>query len=269
LKQILINLCNNAIKFTHIGSVTLKVHYQLVAVNGTSNKSGNEDLVNRLHFSVIDTGIGMTPEQMSNLFVAFNQADNSITRRYGGTGLGLYISKELALKLGGDITVQSALNQGSTFTLWLEPKKVGELVQERVAADRSPSGALAVDTATPKLVAPRILLAEDNVDNQKLILLYLRRMNAKVTVVQNGQQALAKANDSDYDLILMDVQMPVMDGLEATQAIRKKGVSIPIFALTANTQAEEVQRCFAAGCTGHVAKPVDIEILKSVVLKCY
>ncbi len=267
LKQILINLCNNAIKFTHIGSVTLKVHYQMAANQRSS--SSNEAPVNRLHFSVIDTGIGMTPDQMGNLFMAFNQADSSITRRYGGTGLGLYISKELALKLGGDINVQSALNQGSTFTFWIETKKIGELVHERCNDDdRSLAGdSLTADAAKPDLIAPRILLAEDNVDNQKLILLYLRRMNAKVTVVQNGQQALAKANNNDYDLILMDVQMPVMDGLEATQAIRKKGVLIPIFALTANTQADEVQRCFAAGCTGHVAKPVDIEILKAVVLK--
>jgi PAS domain S-box-containing protein len=254
LRQILINLLANAIKFTHHGSVRLVVEYD------------PQTAPSRLRFRVIDTGIGMLAPQVAGLFQPFTQADASTTRQYGGTGLGLTISRRLARMLGGDITVESAPNEGSVFTL---------TVQIGVPADvalvpptgPAPSARHATETAATTLTG-RILLAEDCVDNQRLLSYLLSRAGAEVTVVENGRlaveligAALAAGRPAPCELVLMDMQMPELDGYEATRCLRQLGYHGPIIALTAHAMTSDRARCLAAGCTDYASKPVNTRSL--------
>lgn len=243
LKQILINLCNNAIKFTEKGSVHLTVNYYAA--------------INKLQFEIIDTGIGMTQEQIKNLFNPFSQADVSTTRKYGGTGLGLYLSRKLAKCLGGDINVTSTAGKGSCFTLIID---AGD-IEGKALLNAVPKAAevLRLNPAHTEMstVQGRILLAEDNPDNQQLISLYLRKRGALVTVAENGEIAIPLAMQGDFDLVLMDMQMPVMDGVTATRRLRAEGYAGPIVALTANAMQEDVDKCLAAGCNDFLGKPID------------
>ncbi len=247
LRQILLNLVGNAIKFTPRGSVRLEV-------------GPVEDT--RLCFEVIDTGIGLDAEQQARLFTAFSQADASTTRRFGGTGLGLAISKRLAGMLGGDLRVRSVPGEGSTFTLTID---VGSLAGVRLL-DRPPDVPAAAERREPSAHAPqalrgRILLAEDGLDARRLLARHLRAAGAEVETAENGlvacELALRAAEaGAPYDLILMDMQMPELDGYAAAARLRAAGYRGPIVALTAHAMEDERARCLGAGCDGFAAKPI-------------
>ena len=247
LRQILLNLVGNAIKFTPRGSVRLEV-------------GPVEDT--RLCFEVIDTGIGLDAEQQARLFTAFSQADASTTRRFGGTGLGLAISKRLAGMLGGDLRVRSVPGEGSTFTLTID---VGSLAGVRLL-DRPPDVPAAAERREPSAHAPqalrgRILLAEDGLDARRLLARHLRAAGAEVETAENGlvacELALRAAEaGTPYDLILMDMQMPELDGYAAAARLRAAGYRGPIVALTAHAMEDERARCLGAGCDGFAAKPI-------------
>jgi PAS domain S-box-containing protein len=243
LKQILLNLTSNAIKFTDSGSVSVRVRHLPTA--------------GQLSFEVTDTGIGMTDEQMEKLFVPFMQADSSTTRKYGGTGLGLFLSKQLAEKMGGAITVTSTPGTGSCFTLSVPTGSLEDVAfVHDASAWAEPSGAAAAASAAPRL-AGRVLLAEDNPDNQRLIALHVQRLGAELAVVGNGEEALQRALAEPFDLVLMDMQMPVLDGMQATRRLRAQGYRGPIVALTANAMQDDIRRCEEAGCDGFLTKPID------------
>ena len=265
LKQILVNLIGNAVKFTETGGVRLITR---LVEDGTEPK---------MQFDVLDTGIGMTAEQVHKLFQPFSQADTSTTRKFGGTGLGLMISKRLAEMLGGTITVQSKPGEGSLFRVTVT---TGVLHGVKMLGD--PATATSVQPETPaaakRAVAKldcRILLAEDGPDNQRLIAHILRKAGAQVTVVENGKLAAeaalaARDQGRPFDVILMDMQMPVMDGYEATALLRQKGYAGPIIALTAHAMAADRQKCLDAGCDNYATKPINrarlIEMVESHAL---
>lgn len=263
-KQVLVNLVSNAIKFTQKGKIQLSVYRDITYFNHT------------MRFEISDSGIGMTPEQLSRLFQPFTQADASTTRKFGGTGLGLTISKRLAQLLGGDITVTSEAGVGSTFSFTLDggPRQGVELL-ENLTADQL---AIISETDTDeevRLTGGRILLAEDGEDNQDLISTHLRRAGAEVIIAGNGRLAVESAMDAmrpgpqgdPFDLILMDMQMPELDGYGATRRLRAAGIELPIIALTANAMAEDRVRCLEAGCTDYVSKPITRNHLLSVVAR--
>ena len=270
LRQILINLMGNAVKFTERGSVKLVVRMM------DPPKSANP----HIGFEVIDTGVGMTPQQRIAIFKPFSQADNSMTRRFGGTGLGLTISKRLAQMLGGDIMSESVQGKGSSFLAVIETGPLAD-VQMLDAADEAlsgkaeeprsseaegPSSGRANGLRDTKLVdirlSGRILLAEDGLDNQRLIAFLLKQRGADVTVAENGQiavDAVSRAREAGqpFDCILMDMQMPVLDGYAATRQIRDAGCRTPVIALTAHAMRGDKERCLEAGCDDYLAKPVD------------
>ena len=241
LKQILINLYNNAIKFTGQGFVTIHVRCDIPHQQMT--------------FAVTDTGVGITPEQLGNLFTAFTQADLSTTRRFGGTGLGLHLSRQLARLMGGDIKVESAYGQGSRFSLTIDtgPLSDVELIIDHAEIVKVP----AAETAPrEEYLSGNVLLAEDNANNQRLITMNIKRVGASVTIVPNGEMAVERALSGEYDLILMDMQMPVMDGLSAVKLLRQAGYSQPIVAITASALHHNVERYLAAGCDSYISKPI-------------
>ena len=248
LSQIVFNLLSNAVKFTETGTVSLTFEAEDV---------GEGQM--RLRISVTDTGVGITPEVQARLFRAFEQADGTISRRFGGTGLGLSISLRLAQMMGGDIRVSSVPNLGSTFELTLTCAK-GEARATRLAYSSID------DDNVVGFV--RILVAEDNPANQKVIGLFLNPIGAHVTIVENGQEALEALAVEPFDLVLMDMQMPVMDGLEATRRLRagdSRNRHVPVLALTANVLESHRKACFEAGMNGHIAKPIDARALLSEV----
>jgi signal transduction histidine kinase len=254
LKQILLNLCSNAIKFTQRGSVRISVRYQADPA--------------ALLFTVSDTGIGMTPEQQSRLFQPFVQADVSTTRRYGGTGLGLYLSNQLAAALGARIRVKSEPGKGSRFQLVL-PLPAAVPADELLTLEGDLRIYERAEFAISGFAAPdlrgRVLLAEDGIDNQRLLAAYLRQAGLDVTVVGNGRDAVETALRREFELILMDIQMPVLDGVAATQMLRGAGYSRPIVALTANVMKSDVQRYREIGCDDVLAKPVERERFYQVI----
>ena len=245
LRQVMVNLLGNAIKFTLQGEVKLTVR----PVNSL------------ICFSVVDTGIGIDSAQIPGLFQAFEQADGKTTRRFGGTGLGLAISRDLARLMGGDITVRSVLDQGSTFTLCLPLTKTQ---QPEHFAPRPPQ------TAGARLAGVSVLAVEDDELNRRVLREMLEYEGATVVLAHNGQQALDRLHELDpatFDIALMDVQMPVMDGYEATRQINSIAPSLPVIGLTAHAMAEERERCLAAGMEAHVTKPVDQDYLVTVLLQ--
>ncbi len=255
LRQILINLIGNAIKFTDQGGVTV----------GVSHEPAGED-EGTLSIAVRDTGIGIAHDKLELLFDEFAQADASTTRRFGGTGLGLAISKRLAELLDGSITVESEPGRGSTFAVHLTVKTVArpqlDAATEEASQSTSADRRQAAQVSSTFLEGRRILLAEDGIDNQRLITLLLKKAGAEVTVAENGREAVdqvADAQDDDrpFDLVLMDMQMPVMDGLAATRELRNRGCTIPIIALTANAMEGARRDCLDAGCDDYLTKPID------------
>ncbi len=259
LNQILLNLISNAIKFTEQGQVTVSM---------TLVEDAGEPM---LELVVADTGVGMTEAQISRLFQPFVQADASTARRFGGTGLGLFISRHLANLLGGDITVASQPDQGSVFTLRLSAQPVDDAHLTEPAAVTGQSGSAASQASAVQL-SGRILLAEDVRTNRILIETILTRSGLTVTTAENGAEALglalgAEADGQPFDLILMDMQMPVMDGYEATEKLRTQNYQRPIVALTAHAMAEELQKCLTAGCNAHASKPVNRQALLDLIAK--
>lgn len=255
LRQILLNLLGNAVKFTPSGSVTLRVGL---------GRAGEGGVV--LRFGVEDTGIGMSQDVLSRIFRPFTQADSSTTRQFGGTGLGLTLCKRFAEMLGGSISVQSEPGRGTTFEFTIDPGPVdgAALIDNASLAGRAPSP-MTPDTPTPTgnlALNARVLVAEDGKDNQVLIRHYLSHTGADVTIVGDGQAAIdeiarAEREGTGYDLVLMDVQMPRMDGHAAARALRAAGFTRPILALTAHAMATDRARALEAGCDDHITKPID------------
>ncbi len=264
LRQILINLVGNAIRFTETGSVRIVARLLRFAARSAL-----------LQVDVIDTGIGLTAQQAMRLFRPFSQADSSTTRKFGGTGLGLTISKRLAEILGGDITFESDPGKGSTFSVTVE---TGDLDGVRMLARPAKAMALAVpeptagNTAPAVRIAGRVMLAEDGIDNQRLVRFILKKAGAEVSVADNGQIALdealaARDRGDPFDLILMDMQMPVMDGYEATRTLRAVGYTGVIIALTAHAMAGDEAKCREAGCDAYLTKPIDRTVFLPTVAK--
>lgn len=269
VRQILVNLVGNALKFTEIGQVLLSIR---------------TDFVNRrMSFTVSDSGIGMSQAQIDRLFGAFVQADASTTRKFGGTGLGLRISKRLAEMLGGDIDVESAPGRGSCFTATimtgdlegvttLEPLSARAAVRDVLTVPARTTDASKPSESEMALAGMRILLAEDGPDNQRLIGHFLRKAGAEVVVVENGKLAVESLTVDNtlegalivpppFDLCVTDMQMPEMDGYAATRLLRAKGSTLPIVALTANAMSSDMQRCLDAGCDDYATKPIDKQSL--------
>ena len=268
LRQILINLVGNAIKFTETGHVTIE--YSLIH---------DEEGQSRLQFRVIDTGMGMDETQIARLFKPFSQADSSMAREFGGSGLGLAISKRLAGLLGGDVQVESSPGKGSTFTLTVAVENVDEVsdaAHDDTVYDDQPKpvreGVQPSEPKTPTTLSCRVLLAEDGPDNQRLISFMLRKAGADVTIAENGQVAVrcvqaAGECGHPHDVILMDMQMPVLDGYDATRMLRSGGYRGPIIAITAHAMTEDRRKCLEAGCDDYVAKPIKRDALLEVVAR--
>jgi Amt family ammonium transporter len=270
VRQILINLVGNAIKFTQYGEI------QLV----TRMDAPTPGAPPMLRFDVRDTGIGVSPEQALAIFQPFTQADTSITREFGGTGLGLAISKRIADRLGGDIAVTSAPEEGSTFSLTIDPGPLDDVKMVEDPHQIAPPEKRETPAKKEVVFPPDalILLVEDGIDNQTLLSFFLKKAGARVMVVDNGEIAVEKVDltlkgytrrrgdpPGPFDLILMDMQMPVMDGYEATWRIRELGYKGPIIALTAHAMTEDRQKCLDAGCDDYITKPVKRDTFLSVV----
>ena len=265
LRQILVNLVGNAIKFTEQGGVSIEVRY--------------DEQMEELKFSVIDTGVGLTEKQIARLFDAFEQADTTTTREFGGTGLGLHISQRLATLLGGNIVCNSTFGQGSTFTLTIYTSTIdtgnmlaaGPLVEFYTQPDAD-SQTLANQKTQKQNKAPltgtRILLVEDGKDNQRLINHHLTKAGAEVTIVENGKLAVESLtadsgitgpllDPTPFDLVVTDMQMPEMDGYTEVRLLRHLGCALPIIALTAHAMKEDIEKCLDAGCDYYASKPIE------------
>ena len=254
LRQVLLNLIGNAIKFTAAGSV-----HVIVTLANDDTQTGQP----LLEVTVIDSGVGMNPDQVQKLFRPFQQADGSTTRRFGGTGLGLTICRRLAQMLGGDIEVRSRPGTGSRFVLRIQTGDLTgvPLLQEHGESLTHPAQHVQ-DPALSIRLRGRVLLAEDGVHNQKVLCFYLQKTGIEVTVVENGRQACdavsrVVAPERPFDLILMDMQMPEMDGYTAAATLRSGGYGGPIIALTAHAMAHDRSRCLQSGCTDYLTKPID------------
>jgi PAS domain S-box-containing protein len=260
LRQVIVNLVGNAVKFTENGTIGIGVSFLPQWQSGQSAVS----------VEVTDTGIGIPQEALPRLFQPFMQAESSTTRRYGGTGLGLAISRQIVTALAGELTVHSVPGKGSTFTVTIPTGDIagvnllqspGEAICENEAGTRW-------TPAADVLRGVRVLLAEDSIDNQALLCTVLGNVGAKVAVVENGRLAIERAEASTFDVVLMDMNMPEMDGYEATRRLRDRGYRRPILALTANAMSGDCERCLAAGCDAHLAKPIDRLRLIRTIAKC-
>jgi len=258
LQQILDNLVNNAIKFTESGEIAVRVVREDSA--GADSDRGNSEASVTLRFSVSDTGIGIDPDARETLFQPFTQADSSTTREFGGTGLGLTICQRLTKAMGGEISVESAPGEGSTFHVTLplalperdesEPEATGEAI----ASAEPPSETTSSDS-------PRVLLVEDYVDNCELMLLLLDELGYSADVVTDGQQCVDRLSEQSYDIVLMDCQMPILDGYAATRHLRDRGYDKVIIGLTARAMSGEREKCLEAGMDDYLSKPVDVDEL--------
>ncbi len=262
IKQVITNLVGNAIKFTpDSGRVEVFIKTEPTQLDTNSIK---------LSVSIADTGVGMTKEEQDKLFKPFVQADSSITRKYGGTGLGLNISKELANMMNGDVFVESNEGGGSKFTFYLILKKSelanASIEQEGNIRDLEKQAEKLLKTEKNEV---RILLVEDNLINTKLFVKLLENNGYSCDSVKNGEECLKKIKEKTYDIIFMDCQMPVMNGYEATKKIREDGNEVFIVALTADAMKEDVQRCYDVGMNKFLSKPVDVNSLLDILTKLY
>ncbi len=247
LQQILMNLLSNALRFTENGNITLKY-------SGDSAKA---------QFSVTDTGIGLTPEQVKKLFALFSQADQSTTRKYGGTGLGLILSQKLAQALGGDVILaQTKPGEGATFLA-----TVNSNIHNIARIKMEKKSEICEVYSREVLVGKKILVVDDSMENQLLLNILLKKVGLIVDTADNGDQGAHKALQGEYDVILMDLQMPVLDGYAATLKLREEGYLKPIIALTANAMKEDWERCMTVGCNDYLTKPIEAEKLLNAIAK--
>ncbi len=246
LKQILLNLCANAIKFTETGQVTLAISWQK----------------GQLTFTVTDTGIGLSKEHLAQVFEIFTQADNSISRRFGGSGLGLTLSNQLAKLMSAKITATSKLGQGSRFCLTLP-------CQHNPNDRLSPVIDVAIEDSSETFFSGKILLAEDHDDNRRLIARLLTSLGLEVVVAKNGKEAVNLCIEHQPALVLLDIQMPEMDGVEAFKTLRSLGCTQPIYALTANAMSHEISQYLAIGFTGHLKKPIERKKFIAIIAKYF
>jgi len=252
IKQILINLLSNAIKFTDKGHVLLNV--------------GSSQFGNNIYFEVVDTGIGISKEKINKIFNAFSQADTSTTREYGGTGLGLTLTRDLVEKMGGKLTIDSQPGVGSRFTVTLEignpdnKDLLYELDQKKSSLHEDEKSKI-----PRRLLSGDVLLVEDNEDNQRLLYVFMKKFGIKTIVANNGREAIELCSNRKFDLILMDMQMPIMDGPTTTIKLRNEGCEAPVIALTANAFKEDKDRCLSAGCNDFVTKPITRDKLYDVL----
>jgi PAS domain S-box-containing protein len=259
LRQIVTNLVGNAIKFTERGSVRIELYLE---------QAKHENDRTRLAIDVIDSGIGIASDKLSSVFEAFVQADTSVTRRFGGTGLGLSISRRFARALGGDIVATSVLGQGSTFAIRIDCgtlEGVPMLAPEQLAtaSEIASRGEQILQWVFP--AGSRVLVVDDGPENRELLRLVLEECGATVDQAENGLVGMEMALANDYGLVLMDMQMPVMDGFMATGRLRERGYAQPIFALTAHAMNGFEQEVIAAGCSGYLTKPIQIDGLLATV----
>ena len=252
IRQILTNLIGNAIKFTSEGGVRV-----------TASLLDSEP--NRLQIQVRDSGIGISETQLNNIFDPFAQADTSVTRQFGGTGLGLTISKNFAELMNGDIFVESKKGLGSTFTFTTATGDISETTLIQPAGLEATETEQANDSMVWQFNGERVLVVDDGKENRDLVRLLLEEVNLKVTTAEDGQSGFDKAIQNPFDLIFMDMQMPVMDGYSATRLLRTHNVTTPIYALTAHAMKGFEKGCHEAGCTGYLTKPIDIDRLLATV----
>lgn len=250
LRQILINIVGNAVKFTQTGSIKVSVSVRL-----------DQKDARQICFRVTDTGAGLNQEQQNRLFAPFSQGDESTTRKYGGTGLGLVLSRRLAQALGGDVVLEcSESSIGSTFCvsaeLLIDENKYGPALQASTPSNMPQS-----------LTGLHLLVVEDAPENQILLSRILNKRGAQVTLANNGREGVEKALAGSFDLVFMDIQMPVLDGYAATKELRAHGYEVPIVALTAYAMEEERQRCLAIGCSAHLSKPIDPLLVVETILR--
>ncbi len=250
ISQVLINLISNAIKFTPSGEVKLYIY-----------KIENSKFKNRMCFEISDTGIGLTPEQQSKLFQSFSQANESTTRKYGGTGLGLTICKQLVELMNGKIWIESEAGKGSTFIFEIE------LIEKQETSLYNDQKIIDIDLDIKNIPSREILLVEDDRINQEIVLGLLEATNLNIDIANNGQEAINKFTNKEYSLILMDIQMPIMDGYEATKFIRAMNPDIPIIALTANVMKEDIEKIQSIGMNEYLNKPIDVEKLYKTLLR--
>jgi CheY-like chemotaxis protein len=253
LRQVIANLVSNAIKFTANGSVVVRVVVQ--------EPAGAASLI---HLTVEDTGIGIAPEAHARIFEHFSQADGTTTRRFGGTGLGLTICKKLVALMGGNIRVDSAVGRGSTFCVELRLPVASTVT---AAADVQPESVPAPPATAATALRGTVLLVEDNPVNQEVAAAMLSKLGLAAVLASDGQQAVELVRDQQFDLVLMDCQMPVMDGYDATAAIRRlpggSGASLPVIALTANAMIGDEQKCLDSGMNDFLAKPFTLQQLQA------
>ncbi len=243
LRQLLTNLIGNAVKFTEQGSVCVRAHADRQR--------------NRFRVDVTDTGVGIAQDKLAEVFDPFQQADNSVTRRFGGTGLGLAISRHLALALGGTLTVESVLGEGSTFSLEIDAGSLADVpMQPTPQSDALAYESVPTRNSANLLANTKILVVEDGPTNRKLIRAILEGVGVSVDTAENGQVGVQIAQQEQFDLILMDMQMPVMDGYSAARRLRELGVDTPIIALTAHAMKGDESKCRASGCDGYLTKPI-------------
>ncbi len=260
LRQILLNLVGNGIKFTGAGSVRVRVQ----RIRDEATEQGPAV---RLAFSVVDTGIGIAAEAIGRLFTEFTQVDSSISRRFGGSGLGLAISRRLIEQMGGSIAVESAAGIGSTFRFDIRLRLL-PTAPPAIAPAAGPDGPAAIPDSEPADRRHRILVAEDNATNRLVVIRMLERLGHSVEAVENGAEAVAAATDGRFDLVLMDVMMPEMDGIAATRAIRQlPGLPglLPIIGLTANMLPADRERCLEAGMDHFETKPITVSRLRAAI----
>jgi signal transduction histidine kinase/ActR/RegA family two-component response regulator len=258
MRQMLLNYVANAVKFTESGTITVR-----------ARQTGTVGAKIILRVEVEDTGIGLTIEQQARLFNAFEQAENSTSRRFGGTGLGLAITKRLAYLMGGEVGVHSTPGQGSIFWFTIALSASQSTTANDNALQYEQTTEVLCDMVAQRHRGTRILLAEDHPINQEVLSLFLERTGLELDIAANGAQAVEMALQNDYALILMDMQMPEMDGLQATREIRRHArlKSVPIVALTANAYDEDAIRCISAGMNAHLGKPVDQPTLFRTLLR--
>ena len=251
LKQILINLCSNASKFTHEGYVHIDVSC--------------DTTFRQIRFEVADSGIGMTPEEVEHVFDPFTQADPTTTRQFGGTGLGLAISSKLAEAIDGKLSCVSDKDKGSCFTLDIVNHTaagvdvINSMEEAHIQLD------VQQDQPDIRPLAGKVLLVEDSPDNQELISMFVRKTGADIDIATDGQQGVDMALANDYDLVLMDMQMPILDGLEAISRLRSRGYAGPLVSLTANALLTNRDKCLAAGANGYLVKPIDLVLFYEVL----